>query len=135
MQIRCHFDATILIYKHFEVFLKSDTHGRRTPSQLVLSRKWQRQTKTRRTDRLYKFVFSSGLTLIGTVCQLKSTKRYKNVSRALTYTWYGRFSDGSTDNTSRGLLTLHIKEMFCSRRFAAISCMRVFQTWLRIFKT
>ena len=36
---------------------KSDTHGRSTQSQLVLSRKWRRQTKTRRTDRLFKFVF------------------------------------------------------------------------------
>jgi len=26
---------------------KTDTHGRSTPSQLMLSRKWRRQTKTR----------------------------------------------------------------------------------------
>jgi len=34
MRIRCHFDATILIYKHFAVFLKSDTHRRSKPSRL-----------------------------------------------------------------------------------------------------
>jgi len=32
-------------------------------------------------------------------CQLKSTEPYENVSRALTYTWHSRFSDGSMDNT------------------------------------
>ena len=47
-------------------------------------------------------VFSSGLTLIDTFCQLKSTERYKNVSRTLAYTWHDRFSDGISDNTSRG---------------------------------
>jgi len=46
--------------------------------------------------------FPLELTPINTYCHLKSTERYKNVSRALAYTWYGRFSDGSTDNTSRG---------------------------------
>ena len=39
---------------------------------------------------------------IDTFYRLKSTERYKNVSRALTYTWHGRCSDGSMDNKSRG---------------------------------
>ena len=46
--------------------------------------------------------FPSGLTHIDAFCQLKSTERYKNVSRTLAYTWYDIFSDGSTDKTSRG---------------------------------
>ena len=45
--------------------------------------------------------FTSGLMPIDTFSQLKSTERYKNVSRALASTWHGRFSDDSTDNTSR----------------------------------
>ena len=49
----------------------------------------------------HEVYFPSGLTPIDTYCQLKSTERYKNVSRALAYTWNGRFRDGSTDNTSR----------------------------------
>ena len=36
---------------------KTDTHQRSTPSQLVLSRKKRRPTKTRCTDQLFKFVF------------------------------------------------------------------------------
>ena len=31
---------------------------------------------------------------------MKSTKRYKNVSKALAYTWHGIFSDSSMDNTA-----------------------------------
>jgi len=45
--------------------------------------------------------FTSWLTPIDTFCQLKSTERNQNVSRALAYTWHSRFSDGNTDKTSR----------------------------------
>jgi len=41
-----------------------------------------------------KVCFPSGLTF----CQLKSTERYENVSRALAYTRHGTFSDGNTVN-------------------------------------
>ena len=55
MQIRCYFEATILNYKHVaELKNNNDTHERSTPSQLVLSRKWRRQTKTRGTYQLFK---------------------------------------------------------------------------------
>ena len=64
----------------FAVFFKTDTHGRCTPSQLVLSRKWRHQSKTQIS---YLSCFPSRLTPINTFCQLKSTERYKNVSRAL----------------------------------------------------
>ena len=46
--------------------------------------------------------FPPGLTPIDTFRQLKSTERYKNVSRTLTYTLHDRYSDGSTVNTVRG---------------------------------
>ena len=49
-----------------------------------------------------QFCFPSGLKPIETFCQLKSTERYNNVSRALAYTWHGRFSNGNTVNTSLG---------------------------------
>jgi transposase len=49
-----------------------------------------------------QFCVQSGMTPIKTFCQLKSTERYKNVSRALVYKWHGRFSDGYTENTPRG---------------------------------
>ena len=55
LRTRCHFDATMLMYKHFEIFFENDTHERSEPSQLVLGRKWRRQTKTRRTYTLFKF--------------------------------------------------------------------------------
>ena len=42
--------------------------------------------------------FPPGLTPIDTFCQLKSTGRYNNVSRAHVYIWHGRFSDGNTVN-------------------------------------
>ena len=45
----------------------------------------------------------SGLTPIDMFCQLKSTERNNNVSRALVYTWHGRFSDVNTVNISLGL--------------------------------
>ena len=38
--------------------------------------------------------FPSALTPIDTFCQLKSTERYKNVSKTLAYTWYDIFRDG-----------------------------------------
>ena len=66
------------------VFFKNDTHERSTPSQLSS----------------YSSLFSSGLTPIDTFCQLKSTERYINVSRALVYTWHGRFSDRTIVITS-----------------------------------
>ena len=37
--------------------------------------------------------FPSGLTPIDPFCQLKLTERYEYVSRALAYTWHGRFND------------------------------------------
>ena len=46
--------------------------------------------------------FQSGWTPIATFCQLKSTLIYNNISRALVYTWHGRFSDRNTVNTSLG---------------------------------
>ena len=37
-----------------------------------------------------------------TVCAIFKTDTHGRSTRALAYTWHGRFSDGSTDNTSRG---------------------------------
>ena len=51
----------------------------------------------------FQVCFLSGLTPIDPFCHLKSTERNMNVSRTLAHTWHGRFSDSSTDNTSRGL--------------------------------
>ena len=50
-----------------------------------------------------QFSIPSGLTPIDMFCQLKSTERNNNVSRALVYTWHGRFSDVNTVNISLGL--------------------------------
>jgi len=47
----------MLINKYFAVYFKTNTQGRSTSSQLLLSRKWRRQTKMRRWDQLFKSVF------------------------------------------------------------------------------
>ena len=90
MQLHCDFDATVLAYKHFAVFLKM-IHTKKVTSD---------------EDTVHRSVilvcFPSGLTPIDISCQLESTECYNNVSRALAYSWHGRFSDGSTDNTSCG---------------------------------
>ena len=71
---------TISFWRHhldlqtFCGIFKNDTHGRSTPLQLVLNRKWRHQTKTRRTDgSAIQVCFPSGLTPIDTFCQLQST--------------------------------------------------------------
>ena len=48
----------------------------------------------------YSSLFS--IRIDDTFCQLKSTLIYNNISRALVYTWHGRFSDRNTVNTSLG---------------------------------
>ena len=93
MWIRCHFHAIMLIYKHFAVFLRMMHIDEEYRGNLVSSRKWWRQTKTRRTDQLLNFVFRQSWRLSP---HFKSTKHYKNVWRALVYTWHGRFSDVNT---------------------------------------
>ena len=55
IRIWFHFDATILIYKHFEVFFKMIHTGE--VYHCNISKKWRRQTKTRHTDQLFKLVF------------------------------------------------------------------------------
>ena len=102
MRIRCHFDVTMLIYKHFAVFFKNNTYESSTHRNLfkTVNGNFRRR---RGAQISYLRLFQSGLTPIDTYCQIKSTERYKNVSRALAYTWHGRLSDGSTyDNTSHG---------------------------------
>ena len=58
---KSYHENTISFWRHyvdlatfFGIF-KTDTHRISTPSQQ--SRKWRRQTKTRRTNQLFKFVF------------------------------------------------------------------------------
>ena len=102
MQIRCHFDATILIYKHFEVFLKKRYTWKKYTIATCVKQKLVTSDENAAHKSPIQVSFPSGLTAFDTFRQLESTERYKNVSRALTYTWNGRFSDGSTDNTFRG---------------------------------
>ena len=78
---------------------KKDTHNRSTCVKLIMSA----SDKDAVHISAIQVCFPSWLTLIGTIYQLKLTYRYKNVSRALAYTWHGRFSGGSTNNTSCGL--------------------------------
>jgi len=72
----------------------NDTHDKSTSSQLMLRRKWRRQTKTPSTDQLFKFVFRQDWCLSTCYANWKLKQRYNNVSRVLVYNWHGRFSDG-----------------------------------------
>ena len=101
MQVRCHFDATMLIYKHFALFLKP-IHTEELHHCNCFKQKMAMSDEDTAQRSAIQVCFPSGLMPIDTFCQLKLTECYKNVSRALTYTWHGRFSDGSTDDTSRG---------------------------------
>ena len=80
-----------------DIFQK-DTHNKSTCLKLIMAA----SDKDAAHISAIQVWFPSGLMPIDTFCQLKLTECYKNVSRALTYTWHGRFSEGSTDNTSRG---------------------------------
>ena len=91
----------MLIYKHFAVFLKRFSLKKYTIATCV-----KQKTATSDEDPAHwsaiQVCFPLVLTPINTFCQLKSTELYNNVSRALVYTWHGRFSDGNTVNTSLG---------------------------------
>ena len=83
-----------------DIFKKLSTWKNYTLATCV---KQNGDVRRRRSPHIsYSSFFPSGLTHIDAFCQLKSTERYENVSRTLAYTWHDRFSDGSTDNTSRG---------------------------------
>ncbi|XP_052761109.1 uncharacterized protein LOC128203644 [Mya arenaria] len=47
----------------------------------------------------FQFCVQSEMTPINTLHQMKSTERYKNVSRAPVYKWHGRFIAGNTECT------------------------------------
>jgi len=84
MRIQCHFDATILIYLHFAVFLKT-IHSEEVYHRNLC--KAENGDIRRGAEISYSSLF---------FCQMKSTERYTNVSRTLAYTWHDRFSNGRT---------------------------------------
>ena len=101
MRIRRHFDATMLIYKYFAVFFNT-IHTKKYTIATCVKQKMATSDEDSAHSSAIQVCFPSGLTPIDTFCQSKSTELFKNVSRTLAYTWHDRFSDSSTDNTSRG---------------------------------
>ena len=99
MRIRCHIHAIMLIYKQFAVFLKTihtdEVHRRNLRKADNGDVRWKRGAQIS-----YSILFSIRLDAFRYVLSIE-INRTQSVWRALVYTWYGRFSDVSTDKTYR----------------------------------
>ena len=103
ISIQCHFDATMLINKHFAVFLKTihteEVHHRN------LCKAENGEVRRRRGAQIsYSSLFSIRIVAYRYVLPIEINRSYQ---RALAYTctWHGRLSEGIiTVNTSRGRL-------------------------------